>query len=390
MLVRQAGGLHWVGLFLVAVAGLFVWATWRRLGESENPPIDVAALVWAALGLTRRPARWRSSSRTRAGRPSAGSRWRRMASASTRSAAGRRASSTSRRWRRSCRSRRSPCGGNAGSGAETRASPGSPSFGGLYAAAPSRCCGTRRGRDFGRRLSVAAALAHFLLCWYVLRGVATGTPWGLISIGARRCRSWSAPSGWRAGATRMTGATEALGYPGGGRRLLHRRRDPARAQPRMDHGGLCRSSSPPSRASPPISICVAMRRLCWLLLAVVDRALRAQSRGAAIPARRHADLQLDPVGLWAVDRGLRRRRCASCGRPATTAGARDRGGDRAAGLRAAHPRGAQRLPPRRHGRARRAVHGARVLCRWCGAPLRWPRCGWRARAAIRGPVGVAA
>ena len=47
-----AGGLHWVGLFLVAVAGLFVWATWRRMGESENPPADVAALVWAALGLT--------------------------------------------------------------------------------------------------------------------------------------------------------------------------------------------------------------------------------------------------------------------------------------------------------------------------------------------------
>ena len=39
----------WVGLFLVAVAGLFVWATWRRMGESENPPVDVVALVWTAL-----------------------------------------------------------------------------------------------------------------------------------------------------------------------------------------------------------------------------------------------------------------------------------------------------------------------------------------------------
>ena len=56
-MLSLAGGLHWVGLFLVAVAGLFVWATWRRLGESENPPIDVAALVWAALGVTRRPDR---------------------------------------------------------------------------------------------------------------------------------------------------------------------------------------------------------------------------------------------------------------------------------------------------------------------------------------------
>jgi len=44
--------LHWVGAFLVAVAGLFVWATWRRLGESENPPTDIAALVWSALGVT--------------------------------------------------------------------------------------------------------------------------------------------------------------------------------------------------------------------------------------------------------------------------------------------------------------------------------------------------
>jgi uncharacterized membrane protein len=51
-MLSLAGGLHWVGLFLVAVAGLFVWTTWRRMGESENPPADVAALVWAALGLT--------------------------------------------------------------------------------------------------------------------------------------------------------------------------------------------------------------------------------------------------------------------------------------------------------------------------------------------------
>ena len=55
-MLSLAGGLHWVGLFLVAVAGLFVWATWRRMGESENPPADVAALVWAALGADRRPA----------------------------------------------------------------------------------------------------------------------------------------------------------------------------------------------------------------------------------------------------------------------------------------------------------------------------------------------
>ena len=49
---RDADELHWVGLFLVAVAGLFVWATWRRMEESENPPNDVVALVWTALAGT--------------------------------------------------------------------------------------------------------------------------------------------------------------------------------------------------------------------------------------------------------------------------------------------------------------------------------------------------
>ena len=48
----DTSGLAWVGLFLVAVAGLFVWATWRRLAESDNPPIDVVALVWTALAAT--------------------------------------------------------------------------------------------------------------------------------------------------------------------------------------------------------------------------------------------------------------------------------------------------------------------------------------------------
>lgn len=50
-MLSLADGLHWVGLFLVAVAGLFAWATWRRLGEGDQA-IDVAALVWAALGVT--------------------------------------------------------------------------------------------------------------------------------------------------------------------------------------------------------------------------------------------------------------------------------------------------------------------------------------------------
>src|SRR6185436_3747142 len=51
-MVSDASDLPWVALFLVAVAGLFVWATWRRLSESENPPNDVVALVWVALAAT--------------------------------------------------------------------------------------------------------------------------------------------------------------------------------------------------------------------------------------------------------------------------------------------------------------------------------------------------
>ena len=64
---------------------------------------------------------------------------------------------------------------------------------------------------FWAALAVAATLAHFLLCWYVLRGVAVGTPWGLISValavpflvGAERLARWRET---------MPGATEALGY----------------------------------------------------------------------------------------------------------------------------------------------------------------------------------
>ena len=66
-----SSGLPWVGLFLVAVAGLFVWTTWRRLGESENPPIDV---VGAGLGGARPPPASCSgrSSSTTSGRQNAG------------------------------------------------------------------------------------------------------------------------------------------------------------------------------------------------------------------------------------------------------------------------------------------------------------------------------
>ena len=158
-------------------AGLFVWATWRRMGESENPPADVAALVWAALGLTgvllvavivqddgRQNAGWLALAAHGAGLFALG-RWTPrfqyvaalapvLSIAALAAVVGRARAA----WERH---------------GTPIASPGSRS---CWAASmprrPSRCCGTRRGRDFGRRSSVAAALAHFpaLLVRAALRG----------------------------------------------------------------------------------------------------------------------------------------------------------------------------------------------------------------------------
>ena len=133
----------------------------------------------------------------------------------------------------------------------------------------------------------------------------------------------------------------------------------------------------------------AMRRLCWPLLAVVVVRFVLNPEVLKYPLGRHADLQLDPVGLRPVDRGLRRRPALPAADRRRAAGARDRGSDRPAGLRAADPRGAQRLPPRRHDGARRALHGARVLCPGVGR-LRARRAVAGAHAARRrGAVGLA-
>ena len=59
-------------------------------------------------------------------------------------------------------------------------------FGGLYAVGAFALMWNAARPGFWAALSVAAALAHFLFCWWVLRSVATGTPWGLISIGLGR------------------------------------------------------------------------------------------------------------------------------------------------------------------------------------------------------------
>jgi uncharacterized membrane protein len=50
--LKYGDDLIWVGLFQVAVAGLFVWATWRRVREEGDAPAHVVAKVWVATAAT--------------------------------------------------------------------------------------------------------------------------------------------------------------------------------------------------------------------------------------------------------------------------------------------------------------------------------------------------
>lgn len=50
--LKHEGELIWVALFQVAVAGLFVWATWRRVREEGDAPAHVVAKVWVATLVT--------------------------------------------------------------------------------------------------------------------------------------------------------------------------------------------------------------------------------------------------------------------------------------------------------------------------------------------------
>jgi uncharacterized membrane protein len=259
-MMSLAGGLHWVGLFLVAVAGLFAWATWRRLGEGD-PAIDVAALVWTALGVTgvlivalivqddgKQTAGWLALAVHGIGL-FALARWTPRfqyvaALAPLLSIA------ALALWRDT-----GQFGGMAAS------------FGGLYAAAAFALLWNAARPGFWAALAVAAALAHFLLAWYVLRGVADGTPWGLISIalalpflvGAERLARWRGS---------MPGATEALGYCAAGVAFfiaiaiaLELRREWITVAYAVEFAAVAGIAAHLGLH--------AMRRLCWLLLAAV-------------------------------------------------------------------------------------------------------------------------
>ena len=259
-MLSLADGLPWVGLFLVAVAALFAWATWRRLGEGD-PAIDVAALVWAALGATgalivalivqddgKQTAGWLALGAHGIGL-FALARWTPRfqyvaALAPLLSIA------ALALWR--------DTGGFSSMAA---------SFGGLYAAAAFALLWNAARPGFWAALAVSAALAHFLLAWYVLRGLADGTPWGLLSIalalpfliGAERLARWRST---------MPGATEALGYCAAGVAFfiavaiaLELRREWITVAYAVEFAAVAAIAAHLGLH--------AMRRLCWLLLAAV-------------------------------------------------------------------------------------------------------------------------
>jgi uncharacterized membrane protein len=256
-----AGGLAWVGLFLVAVAGLFVWATWRRLQENDNPTDDVALMVWLALGLT--GALIAALIVQDDGRQSAG--WLALAAHGL-------GLFVLARWtpRFQYVAALAPVLSLA-----TLALWGntnefgwmSAAFGGLYAAGAFALLWNAGRPGFWAALAVGAALSHFLLSWYMLRNVAAGTPWGLISIGlavpflvgAERLARWRET---------MPGAAEALGYMAAGvvffiaaAIALELRREWITVAYAVEFAAVAAISAGLGLT--------AMRRLCWPLLAVV-------------------------------------------------------------------------------------------------------------------------
>jgi uncharacterized membrane protein len=254
-MAAEADGLPWVGLFLVAVAGLFVWATWR------NPPRDAQALVWCALIATgallvaivmqddgRQTAGWLALALHGAGAYVLG-RW------------------VSRyQYVGALPPALSLIALAIWSDVDQFASVAIP-FGVLYAGGAFALMWNAGRPGFWAALSVAAGLGHFLLCWYVLRSVSTGTPWGLISIGlavpflvgAERLVRWR---------EQMAGATEALGFLAAGVSFFIAVAIPLELRREWITVGYAIELAVVAFIVARLDL-VAMRHLCWPLLAVV-------------------------------------------------------------------------------------------------------------------------
>ena len=270
-MTAAAEGLPWVGAFLVAVAGLFVWTTWKRLGESENPAVDVVVLLWTALGGTgallvavivadsgQQDAGWLALGVHGLGAYALG-RWAPRFQYHAALAPVLSLAALTLWWL-----------------TMTSASLGWDAdrfawltllFGGLYAAGAFALMWNAARPGFWAALSVAAALTHFLFCWYVLRGLKTAMPWGLISIGlaapflvgAERLAHWR---------ERMTGATEALGFLAAGVAFFIAAAIPLELSREWITVAYAIELAAVAAIAATLDL-VAMRRICWGLLAVV-------------------------------------------------------------------------------------------------------------------------
>ncbi len=211
---RHDGELIWVGLFQVAVAGLFVWATWQRVREEGDAPAHVVAKVWVATlvtglmivlgiaGAQTEPAGWLCLVLHAAGafalaRYVPRYQWLAVAPVALSLLA-------FMIWR----------GDRWLDTAFTQVEPFARTIivlGGLLAAGAYALMWNAGRPGFWAALSAAAAILHGLLAYGALRQSLPDTSWGLISLGlavpylvaAERLARWRLS---------MAGATEALGF----------------------------------------------------------------------------------------------------------------------------------------------------------------------------------
>jgi uncharacterized membrane protein len=263
--------LHWVGLFLVALAGLFVWASWRRIQERENPPRDVLALVWASLAVTggllvlaiaqdsgRQTAGWLALAMHGIG-ILAFARWTPRFQFVAGLAPALSLAALALWWW--------TAGGVPAHWDVDRFGWLVTCFGGLYAAAAFALLWNAARPGFWAALSVSAALSHFLFAWYVLRGTSPGVPWGLISIGlavpffvgAERLTRWRET---------MPGGTEALGFLAAGVTFFIGAAIPLEFNREWITVAYAVELAAVAAISAQLGL-VALRRLCWPLLAIV-------------------------------------------------------------------------------------------------------------------------